>query len=131
MVTNNYVRGGGDGYEIFATDSTDAYDFGPPLEDVVADFIAAQGGTYTPYTDGRITDASPAAPAEPGAPAEAPAAPAAPAEAPAAPAAPATEAPAAPTTESPMAPAPDAPAAPADAPAMEAPAMAPAAPAAQ
>jgi 5'-nucleotidase len=33
----------------------DAYDFGPGLELVVADYIAAQGGTYTPYTDGRIT----------------------------------------------------------------------------
>jgi len=145
VVTNNYVRGGGDGYEIFATDSTEAYDFGPPLEDVLADYIAKNGGSYTPYTDGRITDASPAA--EPAAPAEAPAAPAAPA--PAAPAAPAqaapTETPAAPASESPAAPAAPAPApaapapapaAPTDAPAMEAPAMdapamAPAAPAAQ
>jgi len=64
-----------------------AYDFGPPLERVLADFIAAQGGEYTPYTDGRITDASPA-------PAEAPAEEAAPAEAPAAMEAPAMEAPA-------------------------------------
>ncbi|RYG94231.1 MAG: multifunctional 2',3'-cyclic-nucleotide 2'-phosphodiesterase/5'-nucleotidase/3'-nucleotidase, partial [Alphaproteobacteria bacterium] len=34
VVTNNYVRGGGDGYEVFAKDAIDAYDFGPPLEDV-------------------------------------------------------------------------------------------------
>lgn len=132
VVTNNYVRGGGDGYDVFATEAIDAYDFGPPLEQVLADYIAKKGGSYTPYTDGRITDASPAAPAEP-APAEAPAAPAA--EAPAAPAAetpaapPAEAAPAAPATET-------VPAAPAmEAPAMEAPAMAdpnaaPAAPAA-
>jgi 5'-nucleotidase / UDP-sugar diphosphatase len=124
VVTNNYVRGGGDGYDVFATDSIDAYDFGPPLEQVLADYIAKQGGTYTPYTDGRITDASPAAPAEPEAPAEAPAA-----EAPAAPAAeaPATEAPAmeAPAMEAPAmeAPAMDAPAM--EAPAMDAPAMTP------
>ncbi len=121
VVTNNYVRGGGDGYDIFATDAIDAYDFGPPLEQVLADYIAKQGGTYTPYTDGRITDASPAAPAEPEAPAE----PVAPAEAPAAetPTAPPAEAPAAPATEAPAAaPAPEA--APAmEAPAMEAPAM--------
>ncbi len=128
VVTNNYVRGGGDGYEIFATDSTEAYDFGPPLEDVLADFIAKQGGTYTPYTDGRITDASPAeaAPAAPAA--ETPAAPAAetpPAPAPETPAAPAAETPAAPAE----APAMEAPAM--EAPAMDAPAMAPAAPAAQ
>jgi 5'-nucleotidase/UDP-sugar diphosphatase len=120
VVTNNYVRGGGDGYALFGSNATEVYDFGPPLEKVVADYIAKLGGDYTPYTDGRITNASPAPAAEP-APAEAPAAPAeAPAAAPAA-----TEAPAA---------APEAPAAmeaPAmEAPAMEAPAMAPEAPAA-
>ena len=119
VVTNNYVRGGGDGYEVFATQSTDAYDFGPPLEDVLADYIAKQGGTYTPYTDDRITDASPAAAAEPAAE------PAAPAAAPAteSPAAPAAEAPAAPAAETPAAPATESPAAPASTSAMEAPAM--------
>lgn len=65
VVTNNYVRNGGDGYAMFATDATNVYDFGPPLEDVLADYIAAQGGTYTPYTDDRITDASPAPEAAP------------------------------------------------------------------
>jgi 5'-nucleotidase len=30
-----------------------AYDFGPDLADVVADYIA-EVGSYTPYTDGRI-----------------------------------------------------------------------------
>ena len=54
IVTNNYVRGGGDGYETFAS-GANPYDFGPPLEQVVADYIEAQGGQYTPYTDGRIT----------------------------------------------------------------------------
>ncbi|WP_082434134.1 bifunctional metallophosphatase/5'-nucleotidase [Devosia sp. A16] len=126
IVTNNYVRGGGDGYELFGTKAVNAYDFGPPLEKVVADYIAKLGGDYTPYTDGRITDASPAAApapaAEPAAPAEAPAAPA---EAPAAPAT--TEAPVTPAVPAPAeapAPAPaEAPAAPAGTPAMEAPAM--------
>jgi 5'-nucleotidase len=112
VVTNNYVRGGGDGYELFATNAQNAYDFGPPLERVLADFIAKQGGTYTPYVDGRITDATPAAPAE------APAA-----EAPAT-TAPAAEAPAAAPAEVPAGNA-------MEAPAMQAPAMeaAPAAPA--
>ncbi|KRA50522.1 bifunctional metallophosphatase/5'-nucleotidase [Devosia sp. Root635] len=55
IVTNNYVRGGGDGYGTFA-EGDNPYDFGPPLEEVVADYIAKQGGTYTPYTDGRITE---------------------------------------------------------------------------
>lgn len=54
IVTNNYVRGGGDGYGTFA-EGDNAYDFGPPLEQVVADYLAKLGGTYTPYTDGRIT----------------------------------------------------------------------------
>jgi 5'-nucleotidase len=54
IVTNNYMRGGGDGYGTFA-EGDNPYDFGPPLEQVLADYIAAQGGKYTPYTDGRIT----------------------------------------------------------------------------
>lgn len=54
VVTNNYMRGGGDGYGTFA-EGANPYDFGPPLEQVLADYIAKQGGEYTPYTDGRIT----------------------------------------------------------------------------
>lgn len=54
VVTNNYVRGGGDGYETFAS-GENPYDFGPPLEQVVAEYLAKQGGDYTPYLDGRIT----------------------------------------------------------------------------
>jgi 5'-nucleotidase len=54
VVTNNYVRQGGDGYNVFETKAAAAYDYGPGLEQVVADYIAAKGGSYTPYTDGRI-----------------------------------------------------------------------------
>ncbi|MEM8824914.1 MAG: 5'-nucleotidase C-terminal domain-containing protein [Pseudomonadota bacterium] len=54
VVTNNYMRNGGDGYAMFTT-AEDAYDFGPGLELVVADYIADLGGSYTPFTDGRIT----------------------------------------------------------------------------
>ncbi len=54
VVTNNYVRNGGDGYRMFSGDDKNAYDFGPDLADVTAEFIAAKGGSYTPYTDGRI-----------------------------------------------------------------------------
>lgn len=53
VVSNNYMRGGGDGYASFTT-ADNAYDFGPGLEQVVADYIMASEG-YTPYTDGRIT----------------------------------------------------------------------------
>ena len=54
VVTNDYMRNGGDGYRMFR-DGMNPYDFGPGLEVVLADFIAAMGGTYTPFTDGRIT----------------------------------------------------------------------------
>ena len=53
VVSNNYVRNGGDGYSMFV-DAEDAYDFGPDLADVTAEFLAAKG-PFTPYTDGRIT----------------------------------------------------------------------------
>jgi 5'-nucleotidase len=121
-VTNNYVRGGGDGFKIFATNAQNAYDYGPNLEQAVADYLGAHN-PYKPYTDGRITDLTPASyvpPAKP-APAAAPtAAPAAPATAAPAAAAPVT------TAQAPAIPAPT-PAAPAPA---ATPAPAPAAPAA-
>ena len=52
LVSNNYVRGGGDGYRMFA-DARDVYDFGPDLADVVAGYLADQPD-YMPFTDGRI-----------------------------------------------------------------------------
>lgn len=54
VVTNNYVRGGGDGYEMFASEAKNAYDFGPNMEDVLADYLAANA-PYTPTLEGRIT----------------------------------------------------------------------------
>ncbi len=53
VVTNNYVRNGGDGYAMFAGDDRNAYDFGPDLADVTAAYLAANA-PYQPYTDGRI-----------------------------------------------------------------------------
>ncbi len=52
-VSNNYVRGGGDGYKMFR-DAANAYDYGPDLADVLAEYMAANG-PVAPYTDGRIT----------------------------------------------------------------------------
>lgn len=52
-VSNNYVRNGGDGYAMFK-DAANAYDYGPDLADVTAEYLA-KDGTYKPYTDGRIT----------------------------------------------------------------------------
>lgn len=53
VVTNNYVRNGGDGYDMFEGDDKNAYDFGPDLADVTAEYIAANA-PYQPYVDGRI-----------------------------------------------------------------------------
>ncbi|MBM9594649.1 bifunctional metallophosphatase/5'-nucleotidase [Roseitranquillus sediminis] len=53
VVSNNYVRNGGDGYSMFV-DAENAYDYGPDLADVTAEYLAEQG-PYEPYTDGRIT----------------------------------------------------------------------------
>ncbi len=53
VVSNNYMRSGGDGYKVFATKGMDAYDFGPGLEQVVADYIAANS-PYTPALRGNI-----------------------------------------------------------------------------
>ena len=53
VVSNNYVRNGGDGYKMFRA-AQNAYDYGPDLADVTAEFIA-KNAPYTPYKDGRIT----------------------------------------------------------------------------
>ena len=53
VVTNNYVLNGGDEYKMFHAGSN-AYDYGPGLEVVLADYMAAQG-VYAPYLDGRIS----------------------------------------------------------------------------
>jgi len=81
VVSNNYMRAGGDGYKIFASNAQNAYDYGPGLEAVVSDYLA-KNTPYKPYTDGRITvlaaAAAPAAvdPAPPAKPAAQTAAPA-------------------------------------------------------
>jgi 5'-nucleotidase len=51
-VSNNYVRNGGDGYSMFEN-AANAYDFGPDLADVTAEYLAEMG-PYEPFTDGRI-----------------------------------------------------------------------------
>jgi len=54
VVTNNYVRQGGDGFRMFGSEGMNAYDYGPDLADVVAEYMA-KTGPYTPALDGRIT----------------------------------------------------------------------------
>jgi 5'-nucleotidase len=53
VVTNNYVRNGGDGYKMF-TMAEDAYDFGPDLAEVLVDYMAEQGSSM-PVVEGRIS----------------------------------------------------------------------------
>lgn len=52
VVSNNYMRGGGDGYKMFIN-AMNVYDFGPDLADVTAEYLAVNA-PYQPYTDGRI-----------------------------------------------------------------------------
>jgi len=54
VVTNNYVRGGGDGYKMFSSKAMNAYDFGPNMENVLADYLAANA-PYEPKLEGRIS----------------------------------------------------------------------------
>ncbi len=53
VVSNNFVRNGGDGYSMFVN-ASNVYDFGPDLADVTAEYLA-DNAPYQPYTDGRIT----------------------------------------------------------------------------
>lgn len=53
VVTNNFNRRGGDGYTAFRDRALEAYDNGPPLEEVVAAYLAADGAFRT-RLDGRI-----------------------------------------------------------------------------
>ncbi len=54
VVSNNYMRGGGDGYAVFRDKAMNAYDYGPNLEQVVADYLGKIGGTYEAKVDDRI-----------------------------------------------------------------------------
>ncbi|WP_275785038.1 5'-nucleotidase C-terminal domain-containing protein [Pararhizobium gei] len=66
VVSNNFMRNGGDGYSIFKTKAENAYDYGPGLETVLADYLTAHN-PYKPMTDGRITEIAAATATEPSA----------------------------------------------------------------
>ena len=53
VVTNNFMRAGSDGYRVLHDAALEAYDDGSPLEEVLAEYIAARGGAV-PVLDGRI-----------------------------------------------------------------------------
>ncbi len=54
VATNNYVRQGGDGFHMFAANAENAYDYGPDLADVLADYLA-DAQDYQPVVEGRIS----------------------------------------------------------------------------
>lgn len=54
VVSNDFLRSGGDGYKIFEEKAENAYDFGPSVEDVVAEYLS-ENSPYSPVLDGRIT----------------------------------------------------------------------------
>jgi 5'-nucleotidase / UDP-sugar diphosphatase len=53
VVSNDYVRKGGDGFRMFIN-AANAYDYGPDLADVTAEYMA-KTGPVAPALDGRIT----------------------------------------------------------------------------
>jgi 5'-nucleotidase / UDP-sugar diphosphatase len=53
VVTNNFLRTGGDGYTMLRDRAIDPYDSGPGLDDVVAAAITASG-SFAPRTAGRF-----------------------------------------------------------------------------
>ncbi len=54
VASNDYMRGGGDGFSILETNAMNAYDAGRPLDQVVADYISANS-PISAELEGRIT----------------------------------------------------------------------------
>ncbi len=56
VASNDFMRRGGDGYSVFAENAINPYDFGRPLDQVLADYIAANS-PINPQIEGRIITA--------------------------------------------------------------------------
>ena len=54
LVSNNFLRRGGDGYDVLRDSAIDAYDFGPVLADSVVAYLAAHS-PVAPQREGRIS----------------------------------------------------------------------------
>jgi 5'-nucleotidase len=54
VATNDFMRNGGDGYEVFVTNAVNPYDFGKPLDQVLAEYLASLE-IVEPEISGRIT----------------------------------------------------------------------------
>jgi 5'-nucleotidase / UDP-sugar diphosphatase len=63
VASNTFMRGGGDGYSVFAEKAVNAYDFGPVVADAVAAYIS-QNSPVTAAVEGRITRDETASPPE-------------------------------------------------------------------
>jgi 5'-nucleotidase/UDP-sugar diphosphatase len=59
---NDFMRGGGDDYSVFAENAINPYDYGPILADAVAEYISAQSPVAT-AVEGRISQSTQPAPA--------------------------------------------------------------------
>ncbi len=70
VASNDFMRSGGDGYEVFVT-ARNPYDFGPSLDQAVQEYIAQQS-PVSPQLEGRVTQVEEGAPMT-GAPAAPPA----------------------------------------------------------
>lgn len=57
VATNNFMRTGGDGYEIFENDAVEPYDYGRPLEEALIDYMIKMH-PVTVVKDGRILGGS-------------------------------------------------------------------------
>ena len=58
VVTNDFMRRGGDGYSIFRTAAINPYDFGPAVDEAMAQYITLNS-PVTPVLQGRITNVTP------------------------------------------------------------------------
>jgi len=56
LASNSFLRGGGDGYDVFADKAIDAYDSGSVLADALAGYVA-ESSPVNVTTEGRITEA--------------------------------------------------------------------------
>lgn len=63
VAANDFMRGGGDDYSVFAEKAIDPYDYGPTLADAVAEYISAQSPVAA-AVEGRISQSTQAAPAD-------------------------------------------------------------------
>ena len=53
-MSNNFLRRGGDGYDVLRDNAIDAYDFGPVLADAAVAYLA-EHSLVAPHREGRIS----------------------------------------------------------------------------